>query len=275
VANARRVQGDLHGAEEGFLRSDRLLEAGGAVGPGPLDATRPLDLKASLRRYQGRFDEALALLEQALANGGDAARARIRINKANTLEWRGDFERAIAELYQAESLLKSPQEGRLALAIQYGLIYNLSRLGRYAEAEARLPEARRRAVETGNELDLMRVVGVEGIVVAGLGQREQAVAALEQVRRYFNVHRIAYDAALASLELAVLYLEEGRTGEVKRLSEEMFWIFKAQGVHQEALAALRLFCEAAAREEVSADLARRLIEYLARARSQPGLRFET
>src|SRR5947208_6437285 len=74
AANARRVQGDLPGAEEGFLRSDRLLEMGADAGPGLLDATRPLDLKASLRRYQGRFDEALALLEQALkANGGDEA----------------------------------------------------------------------------------------------------------------------------------------------------------------------------------------------------------
>ena len=66
VANARRVQGDLPGAEEGFLRSDRLLEAGALSDPDLLDGTRPLDLKASLRRYQGRFDEALALLEQAL-----------------------------------------------------------------------------------------------------------------------------------------------------------------------------------------------------------------
>jgi hypothetical protein len=64
VANARRVQGDLPGAEEGFLRSDRLWKAGASADPGLLDASRPLDLKASLRRSQGRFDEALALLDR-------------------------------------------------------------------------------------------------------------------------------------------------------------------------------------------------------------------
>jgi transcriptional regulator with XRE-family HTH domain len=48
VANARRAQGDLPGAEEGFRRSDRLWEAGAAVDPGLLDASRPLALKASL-----------------------------------------------------------------------------------------------------------------------------------------------------------------------------------------------------------------------------------
>ncbi|HEY0557921.1 MAG TPA: hypothetical protein VGG20_26965, partial [Thermoanaerobaculia bacterium] len=130
------------------------------------------------------------------------------------------------------------------------------------------------AVEMGNELDLIRVLWVEGGVAAGLGRREQARAALEHVRRYFNVHRIAYDAALASLELAVLHLEEERTAEVKTLAEEMFWIFKAQGVHKEALAALRLFYDDATKEEATAELARRLVEYLTRARGNPGLRFE-
>jgi transcriptional regulator with XRE-family HTH domain len=50
VANARRVQGDLPGAEEGFQRSDRLWEAGASADRGQLDAARPLSLKASLRR---------------------------------------------------------------------------------------------------------------------------------------------------------------------------------------------------------------------------------
>jgi hypothetical protein len=88
-------------------------------------------------------------------------------------------------------------------------------------------------------LDLTRVLWLEGRVAAGLERREEALPALEQVRRYFTTEQIAYDAALASLEVAVLYLEAGRTGEVRTLAEEMLWIFKAQGVHREALAALK------------------------------------
>lgn len=275
VANARRVHGDLPGAEEGFLRSDRLLEAGAASSPFPLDATRPLDLKASLRRYQRRFDEALCLLEQALkANGSKEARGRILIKKANTLELMGDSEHAITELRQAELLLQGSSDARLVLVVKHSLAHNLWQLGRYAEAETRLPDARKRAIETGNELDLMRVLWVEGGVAAGLGQLDKALVSLEQVRRYFNSKRIAYDAAMVSMELAVLYLEEEKSLEVKRLSEEMYWIFKAQRVHQEALAALQLFFEAANKEEVTADLARRLLAYLTKARCQPGLRFE-
>jgi tetratricopeptide (TPR) repeat protein len=275
VANARRVQGDLPGAEEGFLRSDRLLEAGVAAGPGPLDASRPLDLKASLRRYQGCFEEALGLLDLALkANGSREARGRILIKKANTLELMGRSESALAELRQAELLLEGVQDARIGFAVQHSLAHNLWQLGRYEEADARMPKVRERAIEKGNELDLVRTLWLEGSVAAGLGRREHARVALEQARRYFNAHRIAYDAALASLELAALYLEEERRPEVQRLSKEMYWIFKSQRVHQEALAALRLFHEAATKEEATAELAWRLFEYLNKARCHPGLRFE-
>lgn len=275
-ANALRVQGDLPGAAEAFLRSDRLLAAGEFADPGLLDATRPLDLKASLRRYQGRFGEALTLLEQALkSNGSNEAKGRILIKKANTLRHMGDSERALAELRQAERLLdEGAQDPRLVLVVQHSLAHSLWQLGRYVEAEARLPGVRKLAVEIGNELDLIRVLWVEGGVAAGLGRRGQALAALEEVRRYFNDKRIAYDAALATLEVAVLYLDEERTAEVKKLADEMFWIFKAQGVHKEAIAALLLFYEAAIKEEATSAQARRLADYLTKARCTPGLRFE-
>lgn len=40
------------------------------------------------------------------------------------------------------------------------------------------------------------------------------------------------------------------------------WIFESQGIHQEALEALALFCHAAKAEQVQADWARRLVRYL-------------
>ena len=77
-----------------------------------------------------------------------------------------------------------------------------------------------------------------------------------------------------ALKLARLYLLQGRTSEVKRLAEEMIPIFQAQDVHREALAALRLFQEAARREEVTTEQVRKLVKYLQEARNDPGRRFE-
>jgi tetratricopeptide (TPR) repeat protein len=275
MGNARRVHGDLPGAEEAFLRSDELWEAGASADPGLLDASRLLDLKASLRSYQGRLDEALILLDQALqAAKSNEAQRRILFKKANALRFRGSYKESNDVLRKTEALIQEKQDPRLSWLVRFTLVVNLWHLGDYGEAELLLPDVREQAVKMANELDLVRVVWLEGRIATGLGRQNEALPALEQVRRYFTASQIAYDAALVSLEIAIFYLEEGRTGEVKNLSEEMLWIFKNQGVHKEALAALRLFCEAAGREEATADLARRVVNYLVRARNNPELRFE-
>jgi hypothetical protein len=77
-----------------------------------------------------------------------------------------------------------------------------------------------------------------------------------------------------SLELALIFLEQGRTGETRKLAEEMLEIFKAQKVEREALAALRVFCDAAKRETATVELARRVVKFLYRAQHDPELRFE-
>lgn len=50
---------------------------------------------------------------------------------------------------------------------------------------------------------------------------EAAVASLEQVCREFITRELAYDAALASLDLSVLYLEASRSAEVRDLAVSM------------------------------------------------------
>jgi transcriptional regulator with XRE-family HTH domain len=276
VANARRVQGDLPGAEAAFARSDNLWAAVGEAAPSHLlDGSRRLDLKASLRCYQGRLQDALSLLDEALsANGSAETRVSVLIQKAITLELMEQHQQAISVLQQAENLVGAMRSPRSIFLIRFTLASNLKQLHRYAEVEALLPIVRKLAEGLGNELDSIRVRWLEGGVSAELGKREQALAALEEVRRYFSHHHIAYDAALVSMELAVLYLELGQTTEVKRLAAGMLWIFDAQGVHQEALAALRLFYEAVHRKEATAGLARRVAGFLVKARNRPDLRFE-
>jgi hypothetical protein len=54
----------------------------------------------------------------------------------------------------------------------------------------------------------------------------------------------------------------------------MLPIFRSQEVEREALAALRLFCEAARRKTATVELARRVVRFLHRAQHDPELRFE-
>jgi tetratricopeptide (TPR) repeat protein len=216
----------------------------------------------------------LELLDRALAVDRGYLTKHLLLNKANTLLVLGDVEEAVATLRRVAPLVEAEGQPQLLLALRFNLAVNLWFLGRYAEVIGLLTDLRKLAVGVGNELDLVRLRWLEGRIAAGLGRRDEALSALSRVREEFVSREIAYDAALVSLELANLHLEEGRTAEVRNLARQMMWVFHAQGVPREALAALKLFCEAAEREAVTLDLARRLAEYLFRAQNDPNLRFE-
>lgn len=126
----------------------------------------------------------------------------------------------------------------------------------------------------GEPLDLTRCTWLHGKVEAGLGHAAEALAAFAQARRDFHERQIAYDYALVSLDLSLVLLDLGRSAEVAAVAQEMLWIFKSQGVHREALAALHLFCEAARREAATVELTRKVERYLRRAQLDPELRFE-
>ena len=274
VGNARRVGGNLPQADQAFVESERFWEFGAASDTGLLDRARLLDLKASLRKHQGRFPEALALHDQALEVSHPESSTYILLNKAVTQEQMREFDAAITTLEKASAQVDGKREPRLLFGIRFNLAVNLIHQERHSEALALLPQIRQLALEMGNGLDLVRVLWLESRVSVGLERREEATASLEQVRGEFTAREIAYDAALVSLELAVLYLEDGRTAEVRILARQMLWIFKSQGVHREALAALKLFCEAAEREQATVELARRVADYLEKARNNPDLHFE-
>ncbi|MDP9119963.1 MAG: hypothetical protein M3O15_01105 [Acidobacteriota bacterium] len=177
-------------------------------------------------------------------------------------------------LLEAEPLIDSRREPRLAFGLRFNLVADLCLLGKAAEAEPHLPAVEVLAERLGEPLDLTRCLWLRGQVHAGLGRLAEALTAFNQVRRSFREHRLAYDYALVSLNLSLLLLEQKRTAEVAAVAAEMLWIFKAQAVHREALAALRVFCEAAKRQAASVELARRIGRYLRRSQLDPELRFE-
>ena len=274
IGNARRVKGNLPFADEAFRLADELWQAGASEG-WPLDGSRLLDLKASLRRHQGLFGESLALLDTVLMTAlPRLARARILLKKAGTLEQGGHWEQAIETLNDMADLIADLNDSELLFGLRFNLAVNLCHLERYAQAAEILGEIREIAILLRRELHFVRVLWLQARTDVGLDRRREALAALEQVRREFTVRQIAYDTALVSLEIAALRLEENRTEDVKTLASSMAWIFESQGMHVHALAALDLFCRAAACEAATVDLTQRVHRFLERARYNPQLRFD-
>lgn len=275
AANALRVKGDLALSAETLAHADGLWEQGAAgTPPGFLDESRRLDLKASLLMYYGKFQEVQTLLAAAMKDARtEQARARLLIKQARNVEFAGQYETALNVLAEAKPLIDAKKDPRLLLVHDFNKTVNLLHLDRFREAERLLPKVEA-LTDPGNELDGVRLRWLQGRTWAGLGRRTEAVAALAAVREYFLTEEIAYDFAVVSVELGTLYLEQGRPGPVRELADQMQWIFARQGIHQEALAALALFCHAAQAEEAQAQWTRRLVKYLYRAEHDPRLRFE-
>ena len=268
IANARRVANDLAGADEAFVRAWDLWRAGADTDPKQLAEWQLFSLEASLRRSQLRFSAALELLDQARAASRENqfATARILLQRGNVFTEMGDSEKALAALKEAAPFVEASGDPRINFGHRFDTANNLALLSRYAEAEELMPQVREWTLQQANDLDLIRVVWLESRVAAGVGRAEEAAAGLEQVRNYFAEHELAYDAALSSLDLAVLWLNAGRTAEVKELAVAMGWIFKAQGIDRETLASLKLFCDAARQESATVELARQVAAEIERAR---------
>jgi transcriptional regulator with XRE-family HTH domain/tetratricopeptide (TPR) repeat protein len=273
VSNARRVCNDLPGAETAMVRARKLWEAGDPGDPGLLNRAWLPGLEAALRRDQRRFQEALKRISEALMLDTGELRGEILLSKALIHETLGDPAASTTALLEAVSFIDPRREPRNAFGVRCNLALDMCQLERFEEAKLRLPEVRALAEQLGEELDLTRVLWIEGRVAAGLGRIGEAISIFEQVRGVFRRCELAFDYGLVSLERAVLLLEQGRTTDVRALAEEMLQIFRTQKIEREALAALRLFCDAARRETATVDLARSLVRFLHRAQHDSELRF--
>ena len=185
---------------------------------------------------------------------------------------KGRWKAALAALEEATPLVDATSALRHRMGVRFNRVVNLCHLGLFAEAKEGLPELRKLIL--AKSADEVRLRWLSGRVAVGLGQRAEARRAFERARREFEQRRNAYDNAMVSLDLAILHLEDGRSTPVAQLAEQMMWVFASQRVHREALAALRLFVEAALAGNATADFARRVLGFLERAREDPQLRFE-
>ncbi len=268
--NFRRVLTDFRAAEAAFAQAESFF----VQGTGDLHETaRLLTFKSNLRRAQFELDDALQLIESAIeiyrSTGEGHLAGRAMVSRALVLYEQGGAQEAIAVLKQALGLIEADREPRLIPVAQQNLLVYLVELGRYEEAMAMLPSARRHTVEKGSRFELLRLRWLEGRILLGLGHEARAEAALLEVRKGFGEQGIGYDTAEVSLELAALYLRQGRTAEVKQLAAEMVPIFESRDVHHEVLAALMLFKKAVEMETVSVRLVEEVSDLIRRSKARP------
>jgi tetratricopeptide (TPR) repeat protein len=266
---------DLRAAEEALARADDFL----ARGTGDdLEEAGLLEATAALLRDRQKTPEAHRLIDEAI----DIYRryrdlhlvGRAFVQKGTTCAAAQDLDAAIRWFRKGLGLLDSTRERRLELSARLSLMLSLHESGHHHEAWFLLKASRSEIQSHGGELLRLRLVWLEGKIQLALGAPGDAERSLAEACQGFAAQGVGFDAAAASLDLALLYAAQGRSGEMRRLAEEMLAISAARDLHREALAALIVFQQAVRMDRASAELLLEIRTYLQRARKDPTLRFE-
>jgi hypothetical protein len=275
IGNARRLQSDLDDADWTFRQALVHLRRGtGDV----LELAIFLDLLASLRRSQRRFQESFSLLRKAVSvflELGDLHRAgRSLVNLSTGLLHAGLAEECVPVLYRSLDLIDAEQEPRVLLSARHNLIAVLTETGRFLEARRAFRESRALYRRFPDAATQNRRIWLQGRIARGLSQTVEAESLFLAAREGFLAEDIPYETALVSLDLSLLYAEQGRTAELKRLAAELVPIFASRQIHREALAALAFLQRAVEAERAGVEVVERVADYLRRARYAPDLPFK-
>jgi tetratricopeptide (TPR) repeat protein len=255
--NARRVADDLVHAEADLARAlNRASE--GTESPGLL--ARLLDLTASLRIDQRRFDEALKLLDWVhylyLEMGERHEAGRALISKSNAASYSLDLQEAIRLLGLGLMLIETERDPHLVLAVVHNLAYHLIDEERVEEARGLMRESRPLYAAYGGQVDQLKARWLEGRIAMRLSDPQEAEQAFQEVRTGFADVGVTYDIALVSLELAEIWLDQGRTREIQDLLDDTVNVFRARGIRREAITTLLMLRESVERQSVTTALLR-------------------
>lgn len=282
--NALRALGRLPEAGGCFERARRLIR-GGIVTTEAREVIADLRVYAKLAWLEGNYYRELGEWDAAEER---LNRAALFCTIAGDLDSINGITLSLAELYvrsgnaadaleAATNLLKHLSERKEP---QLYWITRFNYAGYLAEAE--LYETAKKELgaclaSPGFPRDAFmerRMLWLGGRIDRELGDLAAAEPKLAAVRAGYLEEGSGINMAVASLDLALVYLAQGRTAELKQTAEELTVIFGANDVHDEAMAALMLFQEAVRQEQVTAAYLGRLRKYLERSRYQPGLAFE-
>lgn len=238
VASAGQTEADLRAARHSFTLAEHLLGAGGErLAPAEL-----LVLQASLASYAGRFEEAARLLNRAgsiYRQAGDRHRfGRTLIKKGAVLGNAGELDAATRLLRRGIDLIEATVEPRLMVCAVHNLIWFLHESGRDAQAAACVDGARRLYQRAGDRRDLGRLRWLEGKLAPRLDEAERR---LREARDGLAREGLSYEAALASMDLAMRYATEQRGTEMRRHVDGMLPLFRSGDMYQETVVALLSF----------------------------------
>ncbi|HEV7671454.1 MAG TPA: hypothetical protein VGS22_23285 [Thermoanaerobaculia bacterium] len=274
LANACRVNDDFTGAERAFDQARLHFERG--TGDRALEA-RLLELRASYLNGRRLFREACDLLlqvERIRRESGDRHLAARAVVKRGIYSLYDDDPRSARELLARG--LRDLDQGRdpeLFLSARQSYIAALVECDEPLRAAHELLGSGLGEALAESPLNLAKLRWLEGRIYAALGKHALAEGALEAAREAFHHHGQGFNSSLVGLDLAGLWLEQGRTRNVMDLAQEITEIFARLGVSAEAERAIRYVYVACELNIATVGKIRYVKRFLERAERDPYLAF--
>ncbi len=234
LANAQRVANDYERAAESLSTSLRCLVRGSRSQE--LEV-RLMDVHASLEGHRCHFYEAFDILDVIAGmhlNVGDRhMTGRALVKKGLFKNYHGESGEALELTREGREMLDESRDPILYLQAMHNEVLALVDQECYAEARLLLWSNLGRYERHGGMIDRLKLRGLWGLINAGLGKLDEAARDFEAERRGLQEEGLSYTAAVASLDLAAVYFEQGRIDETEALAFEALAVFQEMDIPEQ------------------------------------------
>lgn len=265
LGNALRAADDLDEAGQAFSTAFVFFRQGNQEAR--LKA-RLHDLYASYLGARRKFDLAFAALDALHATYLELEDSHLAgkalATKAIYLHYSGQPEAAVVVNQRAMSLLDQTRDAELLLLSLHNHVRFLVACGQLDEARSTLARHLDDLQRLNGRIFQIRLCWTQAQVSAGLEEWRTAEEGLRSVRERFEQEGMGFHTALASLELALLWMRQGRYEETEKMVLEVCDVFLALRIQLEAFGAIMILKEAFERRMATLGLLEEVISLLGR-----------
>ncbi|HVG07473.1 MAG TPA: hypothetical protein VNM67_07190 [Thermoanaerobaculia bacterium] len=234
LANAQRVANDYERAAESLAEALRHLVRGSRS---EKLEVRLMDIHASLEGHRCHFYEAFDILDVVanihLKSDDQHLAGRALVSKGLFKAYHGESGDALDLTRRGREMLDENRDPALYFHAIHNEILALVDLESYAEARLLLWSNLGRYERNGGTIDRLKLRGLWGLINAGLGKLDEAARDFEAERRGLQEEGLSYTAAVASLDLAAVYFEQGRVAEMEAVAFEALAVFQDMDIPEQ------------------------------------------
>jgi tetratricopeptide (TPR) repeat protein len=281
IAQAWGALGNAYRAADNLLESERAFNEAFSVferqGSGdPVLKARLYTLVASLHGARRNFTLAFAALEVAYtlySEIGDRHSAgHTLLKKAIYTHYNDQSEEAITINRNALALIDLNREPDLLVIALHNELSFLVACDECLEARRTLFKYRPHLPNMG-KIHSLKLRWLEGQIDYGLDNLESAEEAFLEARQGFVEEDLGFAAALASLDLGLVRMRQGRTHEARRIASQASEVFKSLKVTVHALAAVALLRDAFRVGKATLVLYESVVKFVRKSDIDPDARF--